>query len=601
MSTTLPERHEVPSAYTWDIESLFATPADWDVAFAGFTAQFEELAAFRGQLGQDSVLFDCLEYFWQTNVKLKQLGIYAGLCRSVNAHDQLANARYSRYLGLMSQFQSATAFISPEILALGQETILAMQETHQGLRQYAQALAQLEVLRPHTRSSEVEVVLGQSLDPLRSANSLHGTLVNSDLRFGEALDSQGRGFEVAQGTIANLLKSHDRVLRQNAYQSYADAHLAFENTMANALVTGIKTDVFIAKARGYSNSLEASLKPTMIPLGVFHTLIDTFKAHLPLWHRYWRARAAILGLEQLELHDVACSLAPASPTVPYQQAVDWICQGMAPLGPDYVNAMRIGLTSGRWVDIYPNKGKRQGAFSSGTKGTKSYIFMSYHDDLYSLSTLAHEIGHSMHSQLTGQNQPPVYANYTLFVAEVASNFNQALVRDHLFRQASDKDLRLAIIDEAMANFLRYFFIMPTLARFELEVHERVERGQALGANALNDLMADLFSEGYGQAVKMDQRRVGITWAQFSTHLYSNFYVYQYATGIAGAHALAKQVLDGVPEAASRYLEFLSAGSSLPPLEVLKRAGVDLTTSAPVEAAFAVLEGYIAELEALAAG
>jgi oligoendopeptidase F len=254
------------------------------------------------------------------------------------------------------------------------------------------------------------------------------------------------------------------------------------------------------------------------------------------------------------------------------------------------------LLEQRWVDIYPNQGKRMGAFSSGVQGTYPFILMSYNDDMFSVSTLAHELGHSMHSYYTRHTQPPVYAGYSLFAAEVASNFNQALVRAHLLNTNSDPDFQIAVIEEAMSNFHRYFFLMPTLARFELHIHEQVERGEALTADGMIGLMADLFREGYGDEVELDAERVGITWGQFATHMYANFYVYQYATGISGAHALADGVLAGKPGAVEQYLSFLKAGSSLYPLDALKLAGVDLTTPAPIEQTFGVLAQLVDRLE-----
>ncbi len=271
---------------------------------------------------------------------------------------------------------------------------------------------------------------------------------------------------------------------------------------------------------------------------------------------------------------------------------------MRPLGDAYADTLKQGSLAERWVDVYPNKGKRMGAFSSGGPGTHPFIMMSYSNDLFGLSTLAHELGHSMHSYYTWQNQPFIYSWYGLFVAEVASNFNQAMVRAHLLAEHDDPDFQIAVIEEAMANFHRYFFIMPTLARFELEIHQRVERGEALNADALINLMADLFSEGFGEAVEIDRERLGITWAQFHTHLYSNFYVYQYATGISAAHALAKGILDGRPQAANNYLAFLKAGGSLYPLDALKLAGVDMTSPEPVETTFGILAGYVDRLEEL---
>jgi oligoendopeptidase F len=283
--------------------------------------------------------------------------------------------------------------------------------------------------------------------------------------------------------------------------------------------------------------------------------------------------------------------------VPFEQAVEWITEGMRPLGDEYADTLRRGVLDERWVDVYPNKGKRSGAYSSGVQGTRPFILMSYTDDLFSLSTLAHELGHSMHNYHSSHAQPFVYTRYGLFLAETASNFNQAMVRAHLM-EVKDPDFQIALIEEAMSNFHRYFFLMPALARFELEIHERVERGEGLTADSMIQLMAELFREGYGNEVEIDEQEVGITWAQFPGHLYANFYVYQYATGISAAHALARGILDGKSGAAENYLRFLQAGGSLYPLDALKLAGVDMTSPEPVEETFAVLSNLVDRLEDL---
>jgi oligoendopeptidase F len=370
-----------------------------------------------------------------------------------------------------------------------------------------------------------------------------------------------------------------------------------KNALAQCLATGVKQNVFVARVRGYESPLHSAMEPNFLPTRVFTSLIAAFEKHLPIWHRYWNLRRRALGLEKLTPYDVKAPLGQAPAPVAYETAVEWIAEGMAPLGEDYVAALRRGAGPERWVDWACNRGKRMGAFSSGTVGTHPYILMSYNDDLFSLSTLAHELGHSLHSYYSRRNQPYVYAGYGLFAAEVASNFDQALVRAHLLEKFKDDPVMLlGVLEEAMSNFHRYFFVMPTLARFEREIHERVWRGEALSAKALNALMADLFTEAFGPDVAIDRERVGSTWMQFSTHLYANFYVWQYATGIAGAHALAARVLTEGEPAASAYLDFLSAGGSLYPLDALKRAGVDLTSPQPVEAAFQVMEGYIDRLE-----
>jgi len=601
MSHRTRRRAEIPVEQTWDTASIFATPAVWEAAVARLKADVAEAAAFAGRLGEGP---DTLARFLiasdEVQRRLARVAVYANLTYSVDTNDQEAAARRDRARGVVGMATAALAFAQPEMLAIGRDTLRRWTAEDDRLAPYEHAFDRLERQRAHVRSAEVEQVLGLLRDAFGTAAATHGVLADTDLEVAPARGSDGSSYEVTQGSIGALLAHADREVRRSAWTHYADAHLAFENTMANALATGVKQDVFAMRARGYGSSLEASLASNFIPVEIFHTLIDTFRRHLPTWHRYWRVRRRLLGYDTLHEYDVKAPLTAAPPRVPYETAVGWIADGMRPLGEAYVNVLERGATTDRWVDIYPNQGKSMGAFSSGVPGTHPFIMMSYSDDLYGLSTLAHELGHSMHSHATFQAQTTMAnVRYGLFLAEVASNLNQALVRDHLFRTRTEPDFQLALIEEAMSNFHRYLFVMPTLARFELEIHDRVERGRALTASALKGLMAELFAEGYGDELAMDAERTGITWAQFHTHLYSNFYVYQYATGIAAAHALAEGILAGRPGATDAYLAFLAAGGSDYPLETLRRAGVDMATPEPVERAFGVLAGLVDRLEALA--
>jgi oligoendopeptidase F len=331
---------------------------------------------------------------------------------------------------------------------------------------------------------------------------------------------------------------------------------------------------------------------------VFHNLIDTYKKNIPTWHKYWSVRRRVLGVDSLQPYDIWAPLTSKPPVVPFEQAVEWISNGMKPLGDDYVRVLRQGCLEDRWVDRAVNEGKRTGAFSFGTYDTMPFIMMSYDDSMGGLSTLAHELGHSMHSYLSKQNQALVNSRYTLFAAEVASNFNQAMTRAYLREANPDTLFQIALIEEAMSNFHRYFFIMPTLARFELEVHQRVEKGQGVTADELIDLCADLFAEGYGTEMNFDRQRIGITWATFG-HLYNAYYVYAYATGISAAHELAKGILAGKPNASKNYVEFLSMGGALYPIDALKHAGVDMMKPDAVETTFGVLADMVNRLEKLA--
>ncbi len=600
---TVPSRSAIAPEHTWNTPSIFADTAAWEAAFARAAEHVSRLGRFRGQLaGGPASLADWLEEIQGVHRALGQVVVYASMCRAVDTTDQEAAARFDRARGLQAHALAAAAFAEPELIAIGFDTLRRWVRDEPRLAIYEHYVDRLERRQAHVRSPEVEELLGHLTDPFRTAAATHGILTDADLVFAQArATGQPEPIEVAQGNLGALLSHPDREVRRTSWESYADAHLAHRHAMANCIAAGVKQNVFLARARRYGSSLEAALEPNHIPLVVFHNLINTYRRHLSTWHRYWRIRRRALGYDRLHVYDRGAPLTRNRPRVPFAQAVDWIVRGMQPLGDEYVTVMRRGLLEERWVDIYPNKGKASGAFSTGTPGTYPFILMSYYDDIFGMSTLAHELGHSMHSYYSWQTQPLIYARYGLFLAEVASNFNQAMVRAHLLASQPDPDFQIAVIEEAMSNFHRYFLIMPTLARFELEIHERLERGQALTARDLIALMTDLFREAYGGEVEVDADRIGVTWAEFPTHLYSNFYVYQYATGIAGANALVDRILGGTARATDHYLAFLKAGGSAYPLDSLKRAGVDLSSPEPVERAFEVLSRLVDRLDRLLAG
>ena len=600
--TTIPARRDVPLENTWDAASVFADDERWEEALQAIDRRLPDLAEFRGHLADGSgTLADWFTAAEQVARSFGMVNVYAYMFFAVDSTDQAATARQERARGLGSRVDAAMSFAEPELLAIGIEKLKAWSREEPRLAGFEHYFEVVEAKRAHVRSAEIEELLSQAADPFGSAAGIHGVLANADLAFEAAVAGDGDQHEVAQGTVNALLASSDREIRRTAWENYADAHLAFKNTMAACIATGVKRDVLVARARRYQSSLDAALTPNHIPLEVFHNMLEIFRRNLPTWHRYWAVRRRALGLDRLHVYDTRAALTRDQPPLPFAKAVEWVLEGIAPLGKEYSQVLRRGVLEERWVDIYPNKGKRMGAFSMGAPGTHPFIFMSYNDDIFSMSTLAHEIGHSMHSFHTRQAQPYVYARYGLFVAEVASNFHQALVRAHLLRTNPEPEFHISVIEEAMANFYRYFFVMPSLARFEFEVHERVERGEALTADSLNELMAGLMMEVYGDEVEIrpgDRERIGSTWAQFHTHLYSNFYVYQYATGIAGANWLAERVLDGDPGAAESYLAFIRSGSSLFPLDALRLAGVDMTSREPVDKAFAVMASMVDRLEQL---
>ncbi|TMD17924.1 MAG: oligoendopeptidase F family protein [Chloroflexi bacterium] len=577
VSTALPARSEVDRRFTWKSEAIFADADAWEAAVAGILAALPDLVEFKGHLADSpDMLADWFEASEKVQRVMDKVRVYTNMEYSCDAGDQGAAARADRARSVSAELQAAMSFAVPELIAIGFPTLHAWVASTPRLSHFGHHFERLEKLSSHVRPAEVEEVLAHVADPLSSALAVHGVFANTDMQFDPATGADGPE-EVAQGTIGALLTSADRETRRTAYENYADAHLAAKHALAANLAAGVKRDVFFARARRFTSSLEAALTPNHIPPDVFHSVIRAFRDNVGTWH---------LG----------------SPiTVPYEQSVEWIAEGVSPLGEEYVNVLRRGALEDRWVDIYPNKGKRMGAFSTGSPDTPPFIFMSYNNDIYSMSTLAHELGHSMHSYYGRRTQPFVYSNYGLFQAEVASNMHQALTRHHLLETNHDPNFQIAVIEEAMSNFHRYFFIMPSLARLELEIHERVERGGAITAGYLNDLMADLMGEVYGKEVDIsgaDRDRAGSTWAQFHTHLYNNFYVYQYATGIAGAHHLAERVAARAPGAADSYIAFLRSAGSMYPLEGLRMAGVDMSSPEPVQAAFATMADYVGRLEKL---
>jgi len=600
VSKALPARSEVDRRFTWKSEAIFADTEAWEAAVAGILAALPDLAEFKDHLSDSpEMLADWFEASEKVQRVMEKVRVYTAMEYSCDVGDQGAASRADRARSVSAQLHAAMSFAVPELIAIGFPKLQEWVAGTPRLSHFGHHFERMERLSSHVRPAEVEEVLAQVADPLNSALAVHSVFANTDMQFEAAIGVDGPE-EVAQSMIGALLTSPDRETRQSAYEHYADAHLAAKHALAANLAAGVKRDVFFMRARRFTSSLEAALTPNHIPTHVFHNVIRTFRDNAGTWHRYWRLRERALGLKPLKPYDTRAPL--ASPiTVPYEQSVEWIADGVSPLGEEYVKVLRRGALEDRWVDIYPNKGKRMGAFSTGSPDTPPFIFMSYNNDIYSMSTLAHELGHSMHSYYGRRTQPFVYSNYGLFQAEVASNMHQALTRRHLLDTNHDPNFQIAVIEEAMSNFHRYFFIMPSLARLELEIHERVERGGAITAGYLNDLMADLMGEVYGKDVDIsgaDRDRAGSTWAQFHTHLYSNFYVYQYATGIAGAHHLAERVAARMPGAAESYIAFLRSAGSMYPLEGLRMAGVDMSSPEPVQAAFATMADYVGRLEKL---
>jgi len=601
--TTGLKRKDAPIDSTWNREAVFLTWKDWEADLKAALKELPELSEYNGRLKEGpGVLADWFELLgkhWQRMMILLEFAEWAQI---VDSTDVAAKGYFGQAKALEGKFKGMTAFARPQLLEIGEE-LLDWAEQEPRLRVYKHYLDNLLRLKAHQRNEEVEEILSMMSEPLDGVYQAATELADTDMAFRDAADSKGKVYPVYQANIDIALQDPDRERRRTAWESHSDGYLSMENTLASIYLANVKQWMILAQARGYDSVLAMKLSPTNLPLDVFHNLIDTFKKNLPTWHRYWDVKAKILGVDDLRPYDIWAPTVNNPPEIPYTQSVEWICEALKPLGDEYVSILQKGSLEGRWVDYAPNVEKRQNAASSLQVGHKPpFIYMSYDDSIIALSTLTHELGHSMHGVYTAENQPDVYNEYdsvSSTVGETPSNFHQAMTRAYLRElKANDRIFQLSLIDEAISNYHRYFFIMPTLARFEYEVYSRAAQSQPLTAVELKHIMQELFAEGYGETMRDDPARTGITWAQF-LHLYEPFYTFQYAIGISAADALAAKILAGREGMVERYIEFIRAGGSLYTMDLFEVAGVDMSTSAPVEASFKELARLVDQLEALA--
>jgi len=589
------KRKDAPPESIWSGDQIFASWSEWEKEYHSVRENYKELEKFSGNLMDTPArLLEWMQLMDELSLRTGRLSMFARFSATVDGSDIEAKSALGQAESLQAKFAAVTSFSVPAMLQEA-EKLRNWVQTEPALSLYAHFFDNLFRQKEHLRSAEVEEILGLLNEPFGAVNQTFTELVNTDLDFRDAKDRKGKHYTVRQSTLSTSLQNKDRRRRKTAWKNYMDGYRSMQNTLAANYITWIKQQIFMARVRGYDSVLEMRLSPFNVPVKVFHNLIDTFKVNLPVWHRYWDVKRQALGLDVIRPYDLWAPVGKNPPQIPYAQAVEWICDSLEVLGEDYVSVMRSGSLEGRWVDWAPNIEKRQGAASWRRYLMPPWIFMSYNDSIFSLSTLAHELGHSMHTYLASENQPEVYFGFgslSSTVAETASNFNQVMVREYLREiKKDDPDFQIALVEEAMSNFHRYFFIMPTLARFEFEVFSRAEQGKPLSVKIFNEIMAGLFAEGYGETLKDDPKRTGLTWATF-LHLYMPYYTFQYAIGIGAAHALGERILDGSSSAAKDYLAFLKAGGSHYTMDLFNLAGVNMATPEPVISAFKVMEENI---------
>ena len=593
----LPTRREVKLADTWDLSSLFTNDDDWERAFAAWEEQIPRYEKFRGKLGDGpAALAKCLEFDSDFDRAGERLGTYAHL----KTTEDMADSRYQRMLGryehAATQAAEAASFIRPEILSLPVKKLDEYVKA-KPLQRFRLQLERLIRYKPHTLSRGEEKLLAMQHEMAGAAGRVFRQLTDADLKFGMCRNEKGESVELSHATFASFMRSPSRPVRRRAFHQYYGQFQAHENALAAAYASSVQKDAYYAKARGYPSAREASLFHDKVPIAVYDNLIAAVRGKLPAVYNYFDLRRRKMRLRDVHHYDTYVPiLSELDARHTWNQAVDVVTTSLAPLGDGYGKVLAEGL-AGRWCDRYPNQGKRSGAFSSGSYDGWPYILMNYQPDVLDhVFTLAHEAGHSMHTHLSAKHQPYEYYNYTIFVAEVASTFNEQLLSRHLMQRAKSRRQRAYLINREI-DAIRGTIIRQTMfAEFEKIAHELVEAGEPLTVDCLKTeygkLLADYFGPDFAidEQLKLEGLRI--------PHFYSAFYVYKYATGLSAAIALSERVLSGGRRELDDYLSFLKGGCSKWPLDLLKDAGVDMTSPAPVDTALSYFERLVGELDEL---
>lgn len=588
-------RDAVAESERWDLTHLFPNVGSWEVERAALQAEGPKIEAFRGTLGQSpQQMLATLSLADQVDERLDRLFSFALLQRDEDTRDSGAIQRYEQAMSLAVALGRAAAYIPPELLTLSDEQLLAFLDAEPGLAPFRRSIERIIRQRPHVRSAEVEELLAASAEIAQTASNVFTFLDNADIRFGTITDSDGSEIELTKARYQRLIERRERTVRRQAYDALHAPYIAHQNTLGALLTGSLQRDAFYARAHHYESALQAALEPDNIPVEVYTNLIATIRNYLPLLHRYMDLRKRRLGVDELHTYDLYVPLVemPERTSI-FSAASSTVLEALAPLGSRYVEPLTDGLRS-RWTDVHETAGKRSGGYSLGVYRVHPYILLNWAGTLRDVFTLAHEVGHAMHSYFSSAQQPHPTSQYTIFVAEVASTFNERLLTASLLDKTTDRQERAYLVNDALETIRTTIFRQTMFAEFEMITHQIVERGEGLTPERLTSEYARLVGDYYGPELSVDDQ-VAHEWSRVP-HFYRAFYVYQYATGLIAAMALAAAVLSGDGAARDRYVAFLGAGSSKDSLDLLCDAGVDLTTAAPYEAAFKTMEGYLDTLQ-----
>ena len=586
------KREEIPQQYKWKMEDLYATNEAWEADFAKLQKGIEEIRKYEGTLGESA---DNLLQMQKDCDALGELAENVYVYANQRMHEDTANAYYqglaARAQMLLVQLSEASSFVEPEILDIPENQLEEML-CLDGLKKYETYFRRLLRRKEHILSKEIEELLAGVDEVAESAKDTFMMFNNADLKFPTITGEDGEPVEITHGKYAKLLESQNREVRKAAFEGLYESYGKFKNTLAATYRANVKQAGFFAKARKYESSLEASLSGSAIPVEVYDRLIESVHAHLPALHEYVKVRKEKLGVDELHMYDLYVPMVgEADKKIPYEEAKEIVLKGLEPLGEDYLELLRKGFDEG-WIDVYENEGKRSGAYSWGAYGTHPYVLLNYQDNLNNVFTLVHEMGHALHSYHSDAAQEYIYAGYKIFVAEVASTCNEALLIRYLLDHSKDDKEKAYLLNYFLEQFRTTLFRQTMFAEFEKIAHGKSEAGEPLTAEVLCDIYYELNQKYFGDGIVID-KEIALEWSRIP-HFYTPFYVYQYSTGFSAAIAISSKILKGEPGIVEKYKKFLSGGSSLDCIDLLKICDVDMTTKEPVEAALKVFENTLEE-------
>ncbi len=593
------ERSEIDARYKWKLEMIFPDWESWEECYREVEQSLPQLAALQGTLsGSGAALLGAIEQIHNVQRKLEKAMVFAGMKSDEDTRIGENTARKGRVGSLGVKFGEAVSWLESEILAIAPERLAELQAQEKGLELYAHFLHNIQREREHTLSADQEALLAGAGLMSRGASQVFNAFDNADLELGEITGEDGQPAPLTKASYYKYQKSTDRGVRQRSFEKFLDTYGAMKNTLAANMDANVKNHVFYANARRHQGTLEASLHPDAVPTEVFHSLIKAVGDNAEVIHRFTALKKRVLKLDPLQEFDLAVPIfAEGRFELSYDEACPLMYEAFAPLGEDYVQAVRGGIEGG-WIDVHETAGKRSGGYSNGVYDTPPYILLNWADQLGDTFTLAHELGHSMHSYLTVGNQPYVYGDYPIFTAEVASTFNELLLMDLLLRRAEDdRQRKLFLLDYHLSQINNTVFRQTMFAEFEYRMHQHGEQGQTLTADWLGELYQELLVKYWGPQVQFDPARSPLTWSRIP-HFFYNYYVYQYATAYSAAVALSRKVLAGGPAEREQYLDILRSGCSLYPVDTIKLGGVDMTGPQPMQDVIALFGSLIDQVEQL---